>query len=288
MMMDPTPEEYTNMMLRRAESGKTKSFPKPGMETNFIDCIPNNCKEKCRISAQMDEDYLVVGGHVDETTKGKIIKGEYIDFSKLIPRDKVMIEEESRMELVVKDGKAYWAPPTGDAVSINNFNKWEQAFRIFANIYTNEFPGKSTELIQYNYVIHTISLAYTWENVYAYDKEFRLHMSKHPGRSWSVILQQAWSMKLRDRLYKSADYPQGNGIKANYSNNGNSNGRRSGSGEPCRRYNRGKCKFGATCKYEHRCSYCNKFGHGFFNCRKASADRERNVGKKDRHGAETK
>ena len=42
----------------------------------------------------------------------------------------------------------------------------------------------------------------------------------------------------------------------------------------CRRFNRGRCTFGKTCRYEHRCTYCFKFGHGFHNCRKAAADRK--------------
>ena len=49
-------------------------------------------------------------------------------------------------------------------------------------------------------------------------------------------------------------------------------------GEICRKFNRGKCNFGASCKYEHRCSYCNIFGHPSLSCRKVIADRsERNM-----------
>ena len=33
-----------------------------------------------------------------------------------------------------------------------------------------------------------------------YDKDFRLHMAKHPTRSWAIILQQAWSVWLKDRI----------------------------------------------------------------------------------------
>ena len=48
---------------------------------------------------------------------------------------------------------------------------------------------------------------------------------------------------------------------------------------------RGKCNFGATCKYEHRCSYCFKFGHSVLNCRKAASDRNsRNRGEQKTAG----
>ena len=52
-------------------------------------------------SAMVDERYLVVGSHVDEATVAKIIKGEYVNFEKLVPQDKVLSEEDSRMEIVV-------------------------------------------------------------------------------------------------------------------------------------------------------------------------------------------
>ena len=64
----------------------------------------------------------------------------------------------------------------GETVTINSFSKWEQAFRIFSNIYTKEHPNRASELIQYNHVIHTIASTYTWENVYAYDRQFRMHL----------------------------------------------------------------------------------------------------------------
>ena len=73
------------------------------------------------------------------------------------------------MELIIKNGMAYWSP-----TSLN------EAFRIFSDVYTRAFPDRAAELIQYNHVIHSISLSYTWENVYSYDKEFRMHLSKHP------------------------------------------------------------------------------------------------------------
>ena len=41
----------------------------------------------------------------------------------------------------------------------------------------------------------------------------------------------------------------------------------------CRSYNRGRCSFGRTCRYDHRCSYCFKFGHAIINCRKLAADK---------------
>ena len=243
--------------------------------------------------AQMDKDYLLVGNHVDQLTQTKIVKGEYVDFGKLILKDKVLAEEDGRRELVMKNGKTYWTPVTESAV-INNFFKWEQAFRIFCDIYTREHPQKSPELIQYNHVIHSIALTYTWENVYSYDKEFRIHMSKHPDRNWGVIRQQAWLMKLRDRIagghssYHGNEYKYSPNSGSNQSGGGNFSTPNGGKGkisEPCRKFNKGWCKFGTGCRYEHRCSYCHKLGHNVLNCRKLVADREQATANKSKKTA---
>ena len=225
----------------------------------------------------VDESYVVVGAHLDENMVSKISEGKYVDFSKLIPHDRIVAEEDVRMEMVMRNGRTFWSP-VSSGVIINNFGKWEQAFRVFSNIYCKVNPHRSTELIEYNHVIHTISMAYTWENVYQHDKEFRLHMARNPGRSWGIILQQAWSLRLCDRIHLSGASPgsSGNNHSSHGFNTGDSRGHRSKVNEPCRRFNRGRCNYGnANCKFEHQCSYCFKFGHGSVTCRKAQADRRR-------------
>ena len=104
------PEERADQFIREAEAAKASIFPPKGKDSN----VPYH------FMAQMDEDYLVVGNHVDEGTRAKIVRGEYIDFSKLLPKDRILTEEDGRMELIVKNGRTYWAP-VNEAVSINGF-----------------------------------------------------------------------------------------------------------------------------------------------------------------------
>ena len=129
-----------------------------------------------------------------------------------------------------------------EGVQILSYNKWEQAFRIYSNVLTAKYPTKSTELLQYSHTIHSSAAIYSWDNVYDYDKAFRRHISRHPTRSWSVILQQAWTMILKDRISTGGNtlFSKGNGKKK--------------SGEPCRRYNKGRCNFRLSCKFDHHCS----------------------------------
>ena len=57
--------------------------------------------------AMVDENYLSVAMHVDEGIQKKIIKGDYVDFAKLILRDKVW-EDADAMQLIVKNGQTFW------------------------------------------------------------------------------------------------------------------------------------------------------------------------------------
>ena len=76
--------------------------------------------------------------------------------------------------MVNKGGLSYWVPVADhETTAISNYGKWEQAFRVFSNIYTSVHTNWAGELIQYHHIIHTASQAYSWENVYRYDKEFR-------------------------------------------------------------------------------------------------------------------
>ena len=172
------------------------------------------------------------------------------------------MEENQRLEMIIHGGRTFYIP-ISEGANINGFAKWEQTFRVYANIYTKENPQRSSEMIEYNHVIHTISSTYVWDNVYQYDKEFRMHMAE---RSWAIILQQAWSLRLKDKLHITGE---------NRSTSGGSPHNRSN--EPCRKYNRGKCQFGSGCRYDHKCSYCFKFGHTILTCRKLKADMDRGV-----------
>ena len=187
-----TPEEKADKMFREAEAAKARLFATPGKDNEL---------NKQFHSVLVDEYYLLVASHVDNATLNKIIAGEYVDFARLIPWDRVLQEEDQHLEMIVRGGKTYWVPAGDrDVQSIHNFGRWEQAFRVYSDIYLRSHPSRSTKLIQYNHIIHTTSLTYTWENIYSYDKDFRIYISQHPERSWGIILQQAWAMHLKDKI----------------------------------------------------------------------------------------
>ena len=274
-MSQVTPDDEADKLITDAEAGRGKIFGATGKLQFNTDYARNMIH-----SVLVDEEYTSVGAHLDEQMISKIRKGEYVDFSKLLPRDKIVVEEDHRLQPIFRDGQVFWQTPN-DAPGIYNFNKWEQAFRVYSRVYSNYHPYRVSELIQYANDIHTASLTFTWENVYTYDKEFRLHIAKHPMRSWSVILQHAWNLRMKDRI---GNQSSGGHFDAQHNKEGRHNGAglsQSRQKETCKHYNKGRCSFGNTCKYEHRCAYCFKLGHGALVCRKLNADKDNKSTRKD-------
>ena len=260
--------ERAEEIIQEAESARAGIYEIPGKQCELE--INNKLNElrmnvKSLASAQLDEDYLLVASHVDPIIRQKIINHEYVDFAKLLRKDK-QLEDEQKMTMINKGGMMYWVPLERNT-SINGYGKWDQAFRVFLDIYSGKYLERTSELIQYNHIIHTAAGTYAWENVARYDQEFRCHMERHPTRSWGVILQQAWTMFLKDRVVTHNHTPQGKNNSGSVSHGEGKNVNR----KLCFGFNRGFCKFGTKCRFEHRCGYCNKFGHGTYNCRTAQA-----------------
>ena len=245
----PTAREQADNLIRANEKNKIEMLTTPG---RF--CGGNNTIQLC---SAVDENYMVIGMHLESNLREKIKRGEYVDFAKLLPKDKLGSgNNEGRLELINRGGQTFFVPVDHkDNGGITNFNKWEQAFRIYSNIYSKEHPERASELIQYNHVIFTAASTYVWENVYMYDREFRMHVGCYPERNWSIILQQAWSMYLKDRV---------NSNQSRSSNEGQLKSRK----DYCKKFNRGQCTAGRSDRYEHRCFECNKFGHGVHICRR--------------------
>ena len=254
-----------DQMIRESENAKVAMYATPGNAKSPGLCEPviNNMLTNVNPHHYqlVDQQYQVISGGVDEVMRNRIINHEYIDFVKLLPRDRVSRQEDNRMELINKGGSTYFIPVVdreNGSGGINNFSRWEQAFRVYSNVFSKAYPDRASELIEYNHLIFTASLSFSWDNVYRYDKEFRIHMSNFPLRNWGVILQQAWSVYLKDRV-SSHKYDD-----INRSQGSPTPGKKK---DICKRFNKGKCNRGFRCQFEHRCLGCGKFGHGIHICR---------------------
>ena len=142
-------EEKANRLVREAEQAKLQLYDVPGRNFQNFPNVRSNFVERGEPISAMDNDYLMVAAHVDENTQAKIAAGEYVDFSKLVPKDRLIQEEDQRLQMVSRDGQTYLVP-AGKDQNIISFNKWEQDFRVYANIYLRYNSHTAPELIEYN------------------------------------------------------------------------------------------------------------------------------------------
>ena len=185
-----TPKQQSDDMMRNAEAAKIRILHTPGnghVLGQFE--MPTNQQ----YSTVVNENYLVIGNHVDMALQEKIKRGEYVDFVKLIPRDRP-VHDDNRLELINKGGHTYFLlAGDRDQVGITNFGWWEQAFHTYSNIYTKEYPERAMG-IGYNKHEDTMKkMRFKYKQHYhvRLDTEFKLDcmvwINFLEGDLWSVV-----------------------------------------------------------------------------------------------------
>ena len=228
--------ELAQDLLVEAEQFKA-NLQKPKGKTNEIEWHKG-----------LDDEFFHITCHIDPDFTEQIEKGKFIELEKLLPKDKVSgrLTEETKMELVNKNGLSYFVP-ANDKEKIGNVRKWEQVFRVYATIYSQANPHRSPEIWQYIHVINTAAAAYTWENVASYDFTFCQLMARYPHRSWAQTYSQYWNLCMRDLIHKHSS-PNGGG------SNGKSGYKKKSKDNYCWTYNKNRCKKGHSCEFEPQMS----------------------------------
>ena len=197
-----------------------------------------------------DDEFFHLTCHVDSALKQKIERGEYVELDKLLSKER--FRGGQRMELVTKGGETFIMPAEKEN-KITNIRKWEQAFRIYAAIYSSANPHRSADIWQYMFVINSAATAYAWDNVATYDSTFRQLMACNPSRSWANIYLQMWNLTMRDLLPKNNPGTSHHGAQnhGNHGHGGSShhNGHKR-KPKHCWAFNKGlKCKFAPNCRF---------------------------------------
>ena len=122
-------------MVKEAEASRARIFGTPGNcveveNQGYINGLTLNEGGSPPVvqqySSMVDENYLVIGAHLDGALQNKIMNNEYVDFPRLIPREKSFREDNNRMEIINKGGQTYFVPATDhESTGISNFSKWE-------------------------------------------------------------------------------------------------------------------------------------------------------------------
>ena len=127
-----------DQLILEAEKFKASVQPPKGNDQQFT---------------QDDDEFFHLSCHIDANLKKRIENGEFVELDRLLPKNRtqLMKEEQPLQQFVNKDGSTYWAPPDRDS-KITNVRRWEQAFRVYAAVYTTANPSRTAEIWQYIYV----------------------------------------------------------------------------------------------------------------------------------------
>ena len=229
-----------------------------------------------------DDEFFHITSQIDPGMKNRIERGEYIELERLLSKDRFsggMREDLNKQlfQLISQGTNSYLTTPDHrNGGKIHSIKKWDQAFRVYAAIYTQANPGRSGEIWQYVYIIHTAAASNPWENVAHYDITFRELMASKPWRSWGKIYAQGWNMAFNNNNLSghghNTNYGSMNGQGSSNSNRGNQNNNsqsNSWKDDCCWRYNKNKCtRTSNECRYDHRCTHCAGWYHSYNNCRK--------------------
>ena len=229
----------------------TQAYPEHDKEKLTPQCVENNAY--FQEDVKDDDDYFHLTCHVDSSLVSKIERGEFVELEKLVQN-----KNKSR--------------------SITGIRKWEQAFRVYAAVYSQANPGRSAEIWQYVYVINAAASTHPWTQVADYDFAFRQMMSTNPKRSWARIYHQMWNICLsgngNNNSSNNTNFGSRSGsfnlggnsfsvVSSNSASSSRQNPPRKDSSKPdyCWKFNKGKCKFGNDCRFINRCSYCDSAAH---------------------------
>ena len=249
--------DETVLQAERFKAAIHTNQGKDTTEASIIDRL-----RQLRYQDSEDDEFFHITCHIEAQIRAKIEKGEFVELEKLLQKNPTLEKpNEKRMQLVNRDGMSFFVP-TNDREKIDGIRKWEQAFRIYTTIYCSANPHRAGEILQYTETIHKAASIFCWDNVARYDYVFRQLMAQKPHRSWAKIYNQMWNTTLNEPIKRFEQNNRNN----NYNNN---NRRKSGTKDNCCwRYNKSTCKFGKSCKFDHKCSYCGIFGHPVTNCKK--------------------
>ena len=90
-----------------------------------------------------DDEFFHITSQIDPSLRVKIERGKFIELERLLPRDRSLNRSHSDdlnkqlYQLITQGTNNYLEQPVSRNRKINNIRKWDQAFRVFAAIYTH-------------------------------------------------------------------------------------------------------------------------------------------------------
>ena len=208
--------------------------------------------------------HFLLAKHVPDNIKRCIWANKYVDFQYLIESD---LTEEIVYQFMASSNSAVTLKPAKPKSKLDGWVAWNKVFRMFTEIYCMKYPDRSIKLLQYSGRLNNLVGKFPFDQVYAYDKEFRADLESFPDKPWDQIDQQLWSLTLhgihtmphqenpQQYLFRKQQHqPQSAGWRPVHNKTPDNLYKN------CFDHNRGGCSC-PSCVFPHVCSRCGSAAH---------------------------
>ena len=134
---------------------------------------------------------------VPARVKERIIKGEYIDFTTLLPKamlsSNVEPDHPGSLTLQMPSGSSeFIVHPTAKGKKITSFSSWMEAWNVYLAIRVDHTPSYAPSLIAYQHIITSASVSYPLQSWLNYDVQFRMLAASNPSLRWDTRHPDLW------------------------------------------------------------------------------------------------
>jgi len=207
---------------------------------------------------------------LDKALEDKILRGEYVDFSLLLPETLYQTQTPA-LQLRYEDSPPGYLGSPLTVVKrkkpvVDSFQKWLDAFMAYMLVIVTAYPNRAVELIKYQQIISRAVTKFKGLAWYTYDEHFRRRAARDLTIAWDRIDIELWTVTFTGTAkphcsicsspyHQSDDCPHQEPSKKP---------RRSAL--VCFDFNKPSGCQRRTCHFPHNCRRCGSSSHALFNC----------------------
>ena len=206
---------------------------------------------------------------LDRNLEDKILRGEYVDFTLLLP-DSLSQPQVPEIQLRVDDSAPGFASPVSMVRKrkqvIDTFQKWLDTYTAYMLVLVASYPRHSLELLKYQQIISGAATKFKGLAFLAYDEQFRCWAAYDLSISWDQVDLELWTVTFSglakphclvcsSPYHSQTDCPSADPSRLPPRN-----------GPVCFRFNRTSGCTASACPFPHVCHHCRSTTHSILHC----------------------
>ncbi|XP_077791585.1 uncharacterized protein LOC144329031 [Podarcis muralis] len=187
-----------------------------------------------KTSTHLSTDFIV-GNHLSQRKRDKILNGDFIDIFRLLPPAKLTGKGEKRRSY----GKRRYRTPRAE----RTFDNWLDGFQVFMGVVSAAYPKRAMHLIAYLAHVRRARELAGDTAALNYDEDFRRNASLLSSTRWDLRDQNYWSEHVGpyvDKKHQDSSKSWKTAVRQK---------------RLCWEFNKGVC-VRPVCKYSHECEKC--------------------------------